>query len=149
MCSRCRRTGAGLIRREADFPRCHTVGGSTRRPAPPCARGFPSIPGCPLPGAGFDTREDEHRERAAPSRKLPHPDYFDQHTSPLNKRRYLDLARQQAFPAFKVGKQVLALRTDVEEFIASRAVMGRPSPPLPPPDEMDAVLARAGLQRKR
>ena len=92
---------------------------------------------------------DMHQAPPASTRPAPHHDYYDQHTSPLPKRRYLALARERAFPCFKVGKQVLALRGDVEEYIASRAVMGRPSPPAPPPDEVDDVLARAGLQRKR
>ena len=125
----------------------------SRRPAAPRVvtrpTGAPIDPRLSPARASFNTEEEQLPARQAPPRKPTHPDYFDQHTSPLNKRRYLALAREKAFPAFKVGKQVLALRTDVDEYIASRAVMGRPSPPAPPPDEVDDVLARAGLQRKR
>ena len=111
----------------------------------------PSLPTQPAQPARPLGLEGRRRSGDSSSGKVAHPDYYDQNTSPLPKRRYLDLARRGAFPSSKIGKQVLAQRVDVDAFIASRAVLGRPSPSDPsgpPSDEMDEILGRAGLRRK-
>jgi hypothetical protein len=43
--------------------------------------------------------------------------WYDQQSSPLGKRRFLEAARRGAFPATRKGKLVLALRADVDAWI--------------------------------
>ncbi len=52
-------------------------------------------------------------------------DFYDQRTSPLGRRRFLEAARRGEFPSTKRGKLVLARRADVDAWIA----MGRRAPP--------------------
>ncbi|MDX2055677.1 MAG: hypothetical protein SFV15_24960 [Polyangiaceae bacterium] len=48
--------------------------------------------------------------------------YYDQHTSPLGKRRHLNLARRGALPAHKVGRRVLVRHVDVHAYIVAHRV---------------------------
>lgn len=49
----------------------------------------------------------------------PTNEYYDQRTSPLGRRRFLEAARRGAFPSTKQGKLVLARRADVDRWIAT------------------------------
>ena len=75
----------------------------------------------------------------------PANDYYDQRTSPLGRRRFLEAARRGAFPATKRGKLVLARRTDVDAWIAAGhrapAVLTSPSEDL----SDEALLAASGV----
>jgi hypothetical protein len=51
------------------------------------------------------------------------PEYYDQNTSPLGRRRHLELARQGAFPFAKDGRRVLVLVADVRAFLAAKRVV--------------------------
>ena len=84
------------------------------------------------------------------------PAYYNQHTSPLGRRGHLDAAARGDFPAWKVGKLVLARTDDVHRFIERDVHRYRPkrhnqSSREPPAKaaEVDSVaansLAAAGL----
>jgi hypothetical protein len=65
--------------------------------------------------------------------------YYSADDSPLPRRAFLRLARKGAFPSFRVGKKVLALRADVHAWIEAH-----PQKPPPPSDEpSDAELFEA------
>jgi hypothetical protein len=51
------------------------------------------------------------------------PKYFDQATSPLSKRVFLDHARRGSFPTKRVGKRVLVERDVFDRWLA---LQGRP-----------------------
>ena len=62
--------------------------------------------------------------------------YYSADDCPLPRRAFLRLARKGAFPSFRVGKKVLALRADVHGWIEAH-----PQKPPPAPDEpTDAEL---------
>lgn len=67
-----------------------------------------------------DLLADKLTERIA-SRQNATSRYYDTANNPLGKRRFLEAARRGEFPSFKRGKRVLALRTDVEAWIAAGA----------------------------
>ena len=67
--------------------------------------------------------------------------YYDQTTSPLGRRKHLDLAREGVLNGFRApgSRLVLILRQEVHEYIERHPV--RPDLTSPPPDdELDAVL---------
>lgn len=53
-------------------------------------------------------------------------DWVDQSTSPLVRRAYLRAARDGEFPTKKVGRQVLARRSDVDAFIVRNGKAPKP-----------------------
>jgi hypothetical protein len=65
--------------------------------------------------------------------------YYGADDSPLPRRAFLRLARKGAFPSFRVGKKVLALRADVHAWIEAHPQ----KPPPPPDDPSDAELFEA------
>lgn len=77
------------------------------------------------------------------------PAYYSQANSPLGKRRYLEAARAGCFVSSKRGKLVLALRADVDAWIAAGARVPKPeTPPAnddPTDDEAAALLAGQGI----
>jgi len=79
--------------------------------------------------------------------------YYSASDNPLGRRAFLAAARRKEFPSHRVGKLVLAARTDVDAWIAAHpapAPRKAPKPakdasPEPPPDpnfEIDQLLAR-------
>ena len=50
-------------------------------------------------------------------------EYYDQETSPLKRRRHLQLAREGAFPYIKDGRRILVRVEDVQEFLNSKRVV--------------------------
>lgn len=75
----------------------------------------------------------------------PTHDYYDQHSSPVGRRRFLEAARRGAFPSTKRGKLVLARRADVDTWITA----GRRAPPQVHADEAELsdedLLAANGI----
>jgi hypothetical protein len=67
-----------------------------------------------------DLLADKLTERIA-SRQAAASPYYDTEHNPLGKRRFLEAARRGDFPSFKRGRRVLALRTDVDAWIAKGA----------------------------
>jgi hypothetical protein len=51
------------------------------------------------------------------------PKYYDQATSPLGRRRHLELARHGAFPHVKDGRRVLVRVEDVQAFLDAKRVV--------------------------
>lgn len=45
------------------------------------------------------------------------PEFYDQKSSPLGRRKHLDLVRRGVLQGHKVGKRVLVCRDDVRAFI--------------------------------
>lgn len=85
-------------------------------------------------------------EAALDARGLtPKAEFYNQNTSPLGKRRYLEAARRGAFPSFKNGKLVLARREDVDGWIASRRHPSNQREKADLADDLDALLAGAGI----
>ena len=80
--------------------------------------------------------------------------WIDQYSSPLSRRRHVELARQGAFPAHKEGRRWRALRADVDAYIRSQpsgaAPYMRPANDHPPAEADDpgvrAVLGEVGLE---
>ncbi|UQA61829.1 hypothetical protein [Polyangium aurulentum] len=77
--------------------------------------------------------------------------YYDARSSPMGRRAFLRLAREQAFPTFKAGKRLVARRADVHAWIeaqeGARARAPRKAPEAPPldmnalsPEELHAHL---------
>jgi hypothetical protein len=75
--------------------------------------------------------------------------YYDQHTSPLGEHAYKSAIRAGAFPAFRVGKRLLARREVVDSWIESEAHRVNREPRLEVRDEIDEVLAAGGIGRGR
>lgn len=78
------------------------------------------------------------------------PAYYSQANSPLGKRQYLEAARAGCFLSSKRGKLVLALRADVDAWIAAGARAPREEKPANDHDETkpeadDEAEARAAL----
>jgi excisionase family DNA binding protein len=48
-------------------------------------------------------------------------DYYDAKSAPMGPTSFLRLAREGAFPACKVGRKVLARRSDVDAWLGARA----------------------------
>lgn len=48
------------------------------------------------------------------------PDWYDQKTSPLGRRRHLELVRSGKLPHVRDGRRVLVRREHVDAFMASR-----------------------------
>lgn len=92
----------------------------------------------------LDALAERVAERLATRLRPAAPEYYDQRTAPVGRRAFLEAARQGAFPAFRVGKRVLARRVDFEQWLESR----RREPPALAADP-DALLARAGLRATR
>lgn len=45
------------------------------------------------------------------------PEYYDQHDSPLGRRRHVELARAGKFPSTKEGRRILVLRSDMQKYL--------------------------------
>ena len=67
--------------------------------------------------------------------------YYDQKTSPLGRRKHLDLAREGVLRGFKPpgSRLVLIPRDEVHEYIERHPVRPDIAPP-PPSDDLEAVL---------
>lgn len=50
-------------------------------------------------------------------------DWIDQDGSPLGRRRHLELARTGVVKCSRVGRSVLVRRSDIDAYLASRAVV--------------------------
>jgi excisionase family DNA binding protein len=71
------------------------------------------------------------------------PAYYDAKTAPMGRTTFLRLAREGAFPARKVGRKVLARKSDVDAWIQGGASspLAIATPPAAPPidGEVDAL----------
>lgn len=74
--------------------------------------------------------------------------YYDQDTAPVARSCYLRAARAGAFANSRVGNRVLAKRTDVDAWIASKARAKRPKP-AQQGDDIDALLDANGFRPAR
>lgn len=76
-------------------------------------------------------------------------DYYDQRTSPLGRRRFLEEARRGSFASTRRGKQVLALRSEVDGWLAASMRRRQPAndqaEPREAADDCDALLKKAGV----
>jgi len=87
------------------------------------------------------------------SHLLARPSYYSQITSPLGREQHLRAAGQGRFPAWKVGKLILARSEEVHAFIESTEHKYRhrsreplqQCPPDTPADVARRTLAKAGL----
>ena len=75
-------------------------------------------------------------------------EYYDQRSSPLGRRRFLEAARRGTFPTTKRGKLVLARREEVDRWINAGA-----RTPVPPSTDAnsdensdEALLAACGIE---
>lgn len=71
--------------------------------------------------------------------------YVDQRSGLLDRRMYLRLAREKAFPSRKVGKRVVARWGDVQ---AALSVQDAEDAPAEPRTEEEAMRLRWGLARR-
>ena len=75
--------------------------------------------------------------------------YVDQAASPLGRRRHIDAIRAGALPGIQVGRRYLALRKDVEEYIAKTTVTKTKRPAFKPKASSIGDLERElGLVKK-
>lgn len=51
------------------------------------------------------------------------PEWYDQKTSPLGRRRHLELVREGKLAAVKDGRRVLVRRDHIDAFLAARSVV--------------------------
>jgi len=65
-------------------------------------------------------------------------EWIDQGSSPLGRRRHLDLVRNGALPGTRSGKLVLVRRADLDAYLAEHAT---PSPSGTEPSEDAAAVA--------
>ncbi len=81
---------------------------------------------------------------------LREDDQYDQDHLPtgLTRRVYLDAARRGAFPATKVGRKVVAKRSDVDTWMQSKPVRSRPRRASIAQDEIDAIVRMNGASRR-
>lgn len=75
----------------------------------------------------------------------PANDYYDQHGSPIGKRRFLEAARRGAFASMKRGKLVLARRVDVDAWIRAGQRAPRSVSPTTETDSDEALLHANGV----
>ena len=75
----------------------------------------------------------------------PANDYYDQHASPVGKRRVLEAARRGAFASMKRGKLVLARRVDVDAWIRAGHRTPRSVSPMSETDSDEALLHANGI----
>lgn len=79
------------------------------------------------------------------------PRFYTQYDAPLKKRVYLAAARRRAFPSYRIGKTVFALRAEVHAYI-ERSASARASfaskGEVPTGDEIEQLLDAAGLVRR-
>ena len=62
----------------------------------------------------------------------------DQSSSPLGRRRHLELVRAGALPAMRDGRRVLVRRSDIDAYLAGLEV----APVLSTEDDVDGMVAR-------
>lgn len=73
--------------------------------------------------------------------------YYDQHTAPCGANAYKSAAKAGAFRTWRVGKRLLARRTDVDAWIESPSHEVTPGT-AQPADDVDVLLAAGGVARK-
>jgi hypothetical protein len=79
--------------------------------------------------------------RDAVARNGAGDDWVDAKTSPLGKRAFHRLARANAFPVSKIGRKLVARRSDVEAYLEAQRV--RFELPVSAPSEDADPVARA------
>jgi excisionase family DNA binding protein len=67
-------------------------------------------------------------------------DWIDQNSSPLGRRRHLELVRSGALAASRSGKRVLVRRSDLDAYLAEHATMSASVDPTTE-DEAAAIAA--------
>jgi hypothetical protein len=88
-----------------------------------------------------------HRVAAASGPEPISPDTFvDQRTGLLDKRMYLRLASEKAFPSRKVGKRIVARWGDVQAALAPATTTTAGSEDHDADPELDAIRAQVGLR---
>lgn len=70
--------------------------------------------------------------------------FYTSTTNPLGKRKFLQLARQGAFPSHRVGRKVLAQRDAVDAWIAAQPHNNKKKSRST--KDIDELLARAGIR---
>lgn len=62
----------------------------------------------------------------------------DQSTSPLGRRRHLELVREGKLPAMREGRRVLVRRADIDAYLNERQI----APPPSTDDDVDGMVER-------
>jgi hypothetical protein len=65
--------------------------------------------------------------KSAVGRLGANDEWVDGRTSPLGRRAFLELAREGAFPASRVGNKLVARRSDVDAYIVRQRIQPKPS----------------------
>jgi hypothetical protein len=73
--------------------------------------------------------------------------YVDQANSPLGRRNHIKAVRTGALPGVRIGRRYLAIREDVERYIAQRQATLEGSAPTV--DAVDALATELGFKRPR
>jgi excisionase family DNA binding protein len=74
------------------------------------------------------------------------PDYYDQSTSPIGRRRFIGLVRRGVLPGAQVGRRFLVRRADVERWMAEH---GGERPRPEPAGAADDLARELGLIKRR
>jgi excisionase family DNA binding protein len=86
---------------------------------------------------------------AAVDERLAGAEFYDQRTSPLGKRRHLELARAGKFPSVKVGTKVLVRREDLHAFMEREGIRRGKAPEDEGVDEIVEGILKGGGGRRR
>jgi hypothetical protein len=86
--------------------------------------------------------------RDAVGRKVTGDDWVDAKTSPLGRRAFHRLARANAFPVSKIGRKLVARRSDIDAYLEAQRVRFD-SPVSAPSEEADPVVRALARGRLR
>ena len=74
------------------------------------------------------------------------PEYYDQSSSPLGRRRFIGLVRRGEVPGVRVGRRFLAKRVDVDRWMVLNGIEPRSTPGASWTDDLAREL---GLVKRR